>query len=238
MLRGSASVSLAEPELLGLPSLVRTGDVCFDIGAAYGMYSFTLAHLVGTPGAVHSFEPQPKPHRILAAGVRGSGLDHLHPHHSAMGREPGTLEMALPVKFGVVPVHGHAHVNDGVAQKRPSTRFSRMRAWSTPIHSVDEFCDEHSIDRVHFMKVDVEGFEPTVIRGAQRVIAEHRPTLLLEIEDRHLCRYDTTAAEFTDSLRGIGYSMYTWNKREWTRAEKVTPQTRNYLFATEEAWNR
>lgn len=232
-LRAAASVSLAEPELQGLSQLVRAGDVCFDIGAAYGMYSFSLAQLIGPSGVVYSFEPQPKPRRILRAGVRASNLENVHVIDAAAGERSGELEMSLPVKFGFAPIHGHAHVNDGMRQSRPNSTFTRTRSWSTPIRSVDEFCAEKSISRVDFMKIDVEGFEPTVISGAREIIRAYRPTLLLEIEDRHLSRYSTTAAEFTTTLRDLGYRMHVWNRQEWVPAETVTSDRRNYLFTSE-----
>lgn len=232
-LRAAASVSLAEPELRGLSQLVRPGDVCFDIGAAYGMYSFSLAQLVGPSGAVHSFEPQPKPRGVLRTGIRASGLDNVHVTGAAVGERSGQLEMSLPVKLGCAPIHGHAHVNDGVRQDRPNSAFTRTRSWHTPIRSVDEFCAEKSISRVDFMKIDVEGFEPTVISGARDIIAANRPTLLLEIEDRHLSRYSTNADEFTATLRALGYHMHVWEPDEWIPADEVTLDRRNYLFTSE-----
>lgn len=235
-IRRAATVSLAEPEVLGLAQLVRPGDTCFDIGAAYGMYSFALAELVGRRGAVHSFEPQRKPHGVLDTGRRLTGAEHLRLERAGMGRERGKRHLALPVRFGL-PIHGHAHVGDGV-REQPPTRFSRTHSLPTEIHTVDEIREQRSIERVHFMKVDVEGFEPAVVQGARRTIAEHRPALLLEIEDRHLTRYDTTAAEFTHSLREYGYTMYTWQRPRWVRTDRVLPETRNYLFATDETWRR
>jgi FkbM family methyltransferase len=236
-LRRSASISFVEPEILGLSQLVRPGDVCFDIGAAYGMYSYPLADLVGRSGAVHSFEPQRKPHRLLAIGRRLAGADHIRLSRGALGREPGTRQLTLPVRFGV-PVHGHAHLRDGLQEQPKSTRFSTMRSVATPVNTVDGICDQRSIGRVHFMKIDVEGFEPVVLEGAQRTIAQYKPTLLLEIEDRHLTRYGTTSDEVTRSLFDLGYTMYTWRNGAWVKTTRVTTETRNYMFATEEAWQR
>ncbi len=234
-LRRAAAFSLAEPELLGLDQLVGPGDTCFDIGAAYGMYSFTLADLVGGSGSVHSFEPQRKPYGVLDTGRRLGGVEHLRPERAGMGREPGTSHLRLPVRFGL-PIHGHAHVGDSTDERPRPTWWSHTRSLPTTIHSVDEVREQRSIERVHFMKVDVEGFEPSVVEGARKTIAEHRPALLLEIEDRHLGRYDTTAAEFTRSLREQGYTMYTWQRPDWVRTERVLPETRNYLFATDQNW--
>ena len=252
-LRWCAALSLVEPEILGLSRIVREGDVCFDIGAAYGMYSFPLAELAGPTGRVHAFEPQPKPRRVLAGARRGCGAWNLEVHPTAMGVETGTREMALPVHFGL-PIHGHAHVRDELARSagfsRPPRRFSRTRSWPVPVRSVDEFRAERSIGRVGFLKVDVEGFEPAVLEGARDTLAQDRPALLLEIEDRHLARYGADSGEFSRFLRGLGYEMYTWEKGNvwrkdhpgkaggWVRTENVTRGTRNYLFATDEMWER
>lgn len=229
-IRRWASVSLAEPEILGLSGLVRPGDVCFDIGAAYGMYSFPLAELVGPAGRVYSFEPQEVPGRILAAGKRCCGARNLNLTRAAVGSGTGTLDMTLPVHFGL-PVRGHAHV-PGHEPPGPLTRFSTMRTWSTPVLSVDGFRDQHSVNGVRFMKIDVEGFEPAVLRGARRTIESDHPTLLLEIEDRHLTRHGNTAEAFSRSLRDLGYTMYAWRDRAWVRVGRTMPEKRNYLFTT------
>ncbi len=246
-LRRCASLSLVEPEILGLSRIVRAGDMCFDVGAAYGMYSFPLAELAGPTGRVHAFEPQPKPRRVLAGARRACGARNLEVHRTAVGTEAGTREMALPVRFGL-PIHGHAHVRgsssrfDGVSRRQ--RWFSRTRSWETRVRSVDEFRAERSIDRVGFLKVDVEGFEPAVLEGARDTLAKDRPALLLEIEDRHLARYGADSGEFSRFLRGLGYAMYTWRRGHptkagcWTRIDDVTRTSRNYLFATDETWSR
>ena len=236
-LRGAASRRVVEPEILGLRHLVLPGDVCLDIGAAYGMYSYPLAELVGPHGAVHSFEPQRKAHSLLRAGRALAGANRIQLTRSGVGRAAGEFEMALPVRFGL-PINGHAHLQDGLVAVHDERWHTRMKRIRVPVTTVDEVCAHRGIERVHFMKVDVEGFEPGVVAGAAGVIARDRPSLLLEIEDRHLARYGTTAAEFSASLRAMGYSMHTWRGDRWQTAERVELGVRNYLFATEAAWQR
>lgn len=227
-IRCCAATSLAEPEVLGLRGLVRPGDVCFDIGAAYGMYSFPLADLVGPRGLVCAFEPQAASRRVLTGLRRLSGAENVRISAVAAASRAGTLDMELPVRWGL-PIRGHARLRTDGQREQPG----RFRTWSTPTVSVDEFRDRNPIGSVRFMKVDVEGFEPAVIRGAQRTIEADRPALLLEIETRHLRRYGTNGESFSDSLRALGYTMYTWNHHAWTRTSAVTPETRNYLFSAE-----
>ncbi|MDA2809148.1 FkbM family methyltransferase [Nocardiopsis sp. RSe5-2] len=228
-LRACAAVSLSEPEIRGLAGLVRPGDVCFDIGAAYGMYTFPLAALVGESGAVHSFEPLPLPFRILDQGRRASGARHVHTHNAALGPKGGKQRLTLPYRFGL-PIHGWAYLRSGLQRPGRPISFSSERVLDTEVHTVDEVVDRWGIGRVRFMKIDVEGFEQAVLAGAARTLERDRPALLLEVEDRHLDKYGTTSAEVADALAGHGYTMSAWRRGRWTRVPAVTTARRNYLF--------
>lgn len=234
LIRGSAALGIAEPELLGLDQLVRPGDVCFDIGAGYGLYTFPLADLVGPAGRVYAFEPLPVPHRILSTLHRRTRLSQVIIRRAALGPVAGDQELVLPYRFGL-PIHGWAHLKAG--QVRPGRRisFSTTRSLPTPVLTVDEVCRQQEVERVAFLKIDVEGFEPAVLAGAGEVLARDRPLLLLEIEDRHLDKYGRTAAGVSASLRGRGYTMLAWRDRRWTPVTEVTTAGRNYLFSSDPA---
>ncbi|MEQ1736784.1 MAG: FkbM family methyltransferase, partial [Rhodoglobus sp.] len=138
-----------------------------------------------------------------------------------------------PVKFGF-PIYGHAHITAGAAEPDAGTK---IRHWNTNVTSVDAWRALHEIDRVAFIKVDVEGFEPQVILGATETIDRDRPSLLLEIEDRHLARYGMNANGFADSIRSRWpeYTMYLWRDEAWVATDHIEQGTRNYLFATDAA---
>jgi len=226
----------AEPELRGLSAVVRPGDSVIDVGAAHGMYTLPLAHLVGSTGSVDSFEPHPRQQRTLHTLKRLIGAPHIRVNASAVGPMSGERTMRLPVKYGF-PIYGHAHVTEGAAPPKPG---GRTRHWRTAITSIDAWVANHGIPRVSFIKVDVEGFEPQVIAGAAATIDSDRPSMLLEIEDRHLARYGQGANGFASSIltRWPEYSMYIWRDGAWAATTEVTSATRNYLFATAEAFAR
>jgi len=224
----------AEPELNGLEAVVRPGDTVLDIGAALGMYTVPLANLVGPDGRVFSFEPQHRgvfTVRLLRAitGAR-RGLT----RRVALGPKAGIGHIAVPFRSGF-PIFGHGHIAEGADDGE-----HRIHRSSTRIDAVDSWCAAHGIDRVAFIKVDVEGFEPSVIEGARGVIDRDRPSLLLEIEDRHLVRYGRDAAGFLADVRERWpeYRMHTWSGSEWVEVETVEAPVRNYLFATEAALAR
>lgn len=224
----------AEPELVGLGAFVRPGDEVIDVGAALGMYTVPLADLVGRAGRVSSFEPQPRGIftvrllRVLTGPHRG------RVSRATVGPQAGDSTIVVPFRNGF-PIFGHGHVA-GRADDDGGRQY-RTRA---PMTTIDSWCSEQGIAPVSFIKVDVEGFEPAVIEGAVATIDRDRPTLLLEIEDRHLERYGRTAADFVDEIhtRWPDYRMYTWVDGSWVPSAQIVPEVRNYLFATDAAFRR
>jgi len=223
----------AEPELRGLAALVRPGDRVLDVGAAHGMYMVPLAHLVGATGSVDSFEPHPRQQATLRRWRRLLGARHATVNDSAVGSARGQLTMRLPVLFGL-PIYGRAHLTEGAA---PVGARERVRHWPTPAVALDDWVAEHDVERVSFIKIDVEGFEPQVLQGAQATISRDLPSLLLEIEDRHLTRYGLDAERFLATIRQRWpeYRMHTWRDERWAPTPGMRAGVRNYLFATEAA---
>ncbi len=174
---------------------------------------------------MHSFEPLPLHYRILDAGRRMSGARNIRLTNAALGSSTGWEKLRLPYRLGL-PIHGWAHLQHGL--KHPG-RFPATRTLEVPVYTVDRICELREISRVDFMKIDVEGFEAEVLKGAEWTLDQHRPTLLLEIEDRHLAKYGRTSTQVTTSLIDRGYTMHVW-RNHWIPTNKVSPHLRNYLF--------
>jgi hypothetical protein len=155
-----------------------------------------------------------------------------------LGAELGEHTILVPIKFGV-PIYGHAHVAEGT-ERALTPQATHAKRSATAMHTVDSWCESHEVDTVSFMKVDVEGFEPNVLEGATAAIEGSRPSMLLEIEDRHLGRYGRDANQFADEIRSrwTDYRMYTWAHDSWAPTDRVSLGTRNYLFATDAAFAR
>ena len=221
--------SFIEDEVAGLAEVVKPGAICFDIGAEYGLYTFPLSRLAGPSGLVHSFEPLPGAARFLAAGVGAFGCRNVRRFAGAVSDRPGSGELSMPRRNGL-PVHGRTFLTTGANGLGPNEEFASADLVRTKITTIDRVYDHFHLPRVDFMKVDVEGAEPKVIEGAAKVIARHRPALLLEIEDRHLAKYGTAADDLTAHLTSLGYGMRWWQNGQWTSVEKVTDERRNYLF--------
>jgi len=228
MYLAAGRIDWAEPEIKGLAQLVKPGDTVIDIGAGLGMYTVPLSYLIGPSGRIDSIDPQPRNFHVVRflRGLVGTARGKLR--RIAMGPQAGEGEIVVP-KNGPFPIFGHGHLRPvGTPSERP---VHRVR---TDIDTVDAWVEREGLGRVAFIKIDVEGFEPLVVEGARGVIDRDRPSLLMEIEDRHLVRYDRDAAGFLADIRKRWpeYRMYTWVDGAWSRTDAVRPEVRNYLFAT------
>jgi FkbM family methyltransferase len=216
---------------------VRPDDTVFDVGAAYGMYTLPLADLVGPGGRVFAFEPQPRQSTTAWTYARLIGADQVTVTRAVMGDREDAVTLQVPIRFGV-PIYGHAHVVEGTD---PAHAPKRARRIPIPMLTVDGWLREHRAPGpVSFLKVDVEGFEPAVLAGARETIERWRPSLLLEIEDRHLRRYGDDGNAFADRIRTQWpeYRMYARSGDGWQAADRVDLTTRNYLFASDAAFER
>jgi FkbM family methyltransferase len=182
-----------DPELHHLyEALVRSPSpprVFFDVGASYGLHSLRLlAH-----GArVVSFEPNPECHGFFLGCCRANGLSpEIVP--AAVGAEPGTATLAAPV--------GRSYLGSIVpgVDARWGAEVTRS---TVPVVSLDGFAAGRGLTP-DLVKIDVEGGELDVLRGARRVLASARPAVILESWPEPRQRH-----ELLDLLAALGYSVH------------------------------
>lgn len=225
----SSGSSPVEPEAAALDDLLPDGAICFDVGAEYGLYTLTFARRIGIDGRVFSFEPLPGPHRFLSEIVRWLRAPNVTVHRLALGDRVREATLSLP-KRRWFPVHGRAFVTDDAHGPGPNEEFADEERVSTTVSTIDTAVAEAGLQRVDFIKIDVEGYEPAVLRGATRTLERFRPTLLIEIEDRHLEKFLATSATVIDQLAPYGYRMAALSDGAWRPVETVSTRARNYLF--------
>jgi FkbM family methyltransferase len=138
-----------------LRSVVRPGMTAVDVGANIGVHTRYLARLCGPNGRVVAFEPSPINFARLKANVRK--LPNVTIHASAVGGQSGSI-----------PLYLSPHLN--VDHRTYETGEARHRI-DVPVVRLDDIFPPRS--RVDLLKVDVQGFEPPVLEGARRLIAEN-----------------------------------------------------------------
>jgi FkbM family methyltransferase len=218
-----------EPEMLGLRDLVKPGNVCFDIGAAAGLYTLELSKLAGPAGQVHSFEPVPFAHPMLTRLLGGRSSANVRHHPVALSDEPGQSVMSVPVgRHG--PVTGRSFLEAGAAGQGSNAEFQGQIGVDVEVQTLDGVCAAAELTRLDFIKIDVEGAELQVLKGGQASIERFRPALLVEIEDRHTARYQHPGIDVATWLLQRDYVMNVWQGGGWQETDVICTHTRNYLF--------
>ena len=171
------------------------GTTVVDIGASWGLFSYHLARLVGGAGTVFSYEPHPMNKPVLEKLAKARPNVRFRP--VAVSDLTGSADLQVPV-FGsryVTAQSSIAHGFDG-------QHGVRVEKVTVPTVRLD---DEVGDRRVDLVKIDVEGHEMSVLRGASVTLRKYLPPMLIEIEQRHLdCPIQDVFAEIND----IGYVLY------------------------------
>lgn len=178
-----------------LRSLLQTGDTVIDVGGNIGYVALQCARLVGPRGAVHTFEPVADTADRLAENVVLNGLDSVvHIHRAAVGAEPGEVVMHT---FG-----GDGGTRHVLASMKPL--YAEHHELRAPVQVLDETIT----GAVRLIKVDVEGAEVGVIRGARRIIADCRPHLVIENNPRTLAAFGHTFRDIAAAVQDAAPDVY------------------------------
>jgi FkbM family methyltransferase len=224
-------VPFLEKELFLLRRLVRPGDVCVDVGAAGGVHLLVMARQVGPAGTVVGFEPRPGSLRLLGRLVRGFGFaDRVRLHAAALADRMGTTTLRIPV----VPTRAHFHGSSDDADE--SAAFARLpyREIDVPTVLLDDVLEAERLRRLDVLKLDVEGAELLVLSGATRVLAELRPIVVLEADDLHQARFDASAQDVLDEVRGFGYRVFRYRRKALEEVAGPVPGEDDYVCVPEE----
>jgi FkbM family methyltransferase len=148
-----------------LAQMVKPGMTVVEVGANIGAHSVPLAHAC-FPGPLYLFEPQQRVFQILCANLALNGVTNAIAYPDAVGEAPGMVVIP-PLDYG-------ADYNFGGVSVQPDAEGVRgLRVRVTPLDSL-------GLPACHVLKIDVEGFEAQVLRGAAQTIARHRPAIYVE----------------------------------------------------------
>jgi len=157
-----------------LSQLVQPGTVAIDVGANLGQYSAVMARSLRGSGFVLAFEPNPIAYEELVRGARNKAIV---PLQYALSSQPGTSTLSVPTTED-----GELQIQLGSLGHREGE--GGHREFEVSVQTLDSFEPMLQLP-VSVLKIDVEGFELEVLKGAQRILEQHRPPVVLEIEHRH-----------------------------------------------------
>lgn len=145
------------------------GDVVVDAGAHYGFYTLHASRLVGADGMILSFEPHPKNYERFLTNLSSNGIRNVMPLNKALG------ECDKPIRL-YISSHSERHSTSFTLN--PSTHYSGNYVYVESAR-LDTVVGELGIKRVDLIKIDVEGAELSILKGAKKTIDQFRPSLTI-----------------------------------------------------------
>jgi FkbM family methyltransferase len=181
--------------------LVRPGGVVIDVGANIGQYTLIAAQLAGPSGRVFSFEPDPVNAAALQRSIERNGFGDL-------------IEL---LRVAVAGRSGEAafEVQSDRTRSRLCANGPGVRPEATLVRTLalDNFVDERGLDRLDFLKIDVEGADLDVLRGAERALRRLQPAVMVEYEPDWLRAYGERPEALPAFLERLGYRCRFVNSR-------------------------
>lgn len=154
-----------------LEKFLKAGDTFIDVGANQGEYSLWAARKVGDQGKVVAFEPMRQLFGQLEENIR---------LNKSFQKSITPVQLGLSDKKGEVILYASEDANEGTNTIYNTDKFS-IELEKIQLDTLDEQLKAIKIKEVNFLKVDVEGAELQVLKGALNTLELYRPILLLEI---------------------------------------------------------
>ena len=157
-----------------LQKLIRPGDTVFDVGANIGAHTLGIARSVGPTGSVYAFEPTDVAFGRLKRNLALNPELKLRTRaHEILLAEEATAPLE-PEIYASWPLN----TDDSV---HPKHRGKLATALHASVDTLDRFVQREAIDRLDLIKIDVDGHEYPVLKGALKTLARFRPVLVMEI---------------------------------------------------------
>ena len=191
------SYFVAKAELRVLRTLVDPARSSIDVGANVGVHTYYLARWTRH---VYAYEPNP----LMARRLRNARLPNVTVSSIALSDRAGEATLFIP------RIHGHEADPYGSLEEPPGQPGSSSAPGSGP-DAVREYrvltrtLDSERHEAIGLLKIDVEGHEAAVIEGAVETLRRHRPTLLVELEQRHSA---ADIRDVIDRILAVGYRGY------------------------------
>ncbi len=210
----------SSPEERMLERLELRGQVVYDVGAYRGAYSLFFSQRVGPAGQVVAFEPEARNFSLLRRNLERNRVSNVMPLQMALGAERDLRTLySLP---------GMPTTASLAEEARTPLRRARGQAC---IESLDELLDTLALPQPQFLKIDVEGMELEVLRGAARTLARTRPGLLIELHGCSRGHKRARAAELAELLEPCGYALVHAESGRLLRGESADGVEAGHIFA-------
>jgi len=187
-----------EPEFVILASMISAGDWVIDVGANVGHYTNRFSDLVGSQGRVIAVEPVPETFELLSANVLLFEHSNVTLLNMAASDQPGIAGMQMSRFETGLNNYYQAKLSKGKADLHVLTVTLDALAFPHPIK---------------LMKIDAEGHDPAVLRGAEALLVRDHPILIVETGSSDVVEYLRRFGYTSEKLPGSPNTLFRWSPR-------------------------
>jgi FkbM family methyltransferase len=209
-------------EFAFLDKVLEPGMSFLDAGANEGIYTLFAAVRVGN-GAVWAFEPSQREMERLERNIQLNGLGNVKTFRMGLADEDGEAELT-------VAAAEHSGQNTFGEFVYPTVESLRREV--VPVRTLDRVVEDQGITSLDVVKVDVEGAEQRLLRGARNALRAFRPIILLEASDAALRKQDGDRKRLCEELTAQDYRIYSFDPGSGLPTARIlTPYSDNLVAA-------
>ena len=185
-------------EVAQFKPFIRDGSVIFDVGAHFGQYAKAFALLNNYSNEIYCFEPVSYTRDILTSVLKSYKNTQIF--SNGFSDKPGKMDINIPVKKS-------GKIGPGLAHLGQETKRDYVTE-IVEIDTIDNFIKKHKITRLDFIKIDIEGPEYFVFKGAIKTLKKFMPTIICEVNHEHMERVKIKPDELFKFMSNLGYESY------------------------------
>lgn len=179
--------------------LVKTGDTVLDVGANFGYYSVMCSKLVGANGQVISSEPTAYFRERFTHHISKNNCSNITLLPFGFSDKENTLEIKIDASTATM----HMPEQDAY-----------LKTEQIKLVTLDSYIKDNKVDKLDFIKVDIDGHEPKFLNGAEQTISKFKPYILLEINPLNYYLAGVTIWDFYEQIKDYGYRIFEEKSKE------------------------
>lgn len=195
-------------------SILNTGDSAIDCGSHSGRHTLPMARRVGPYGHVYAYEPLTSAFAVLKNTLSVEAIANVTIENIALGEQEGEAQFVYVPDF---PEYS------GFKERIYHDEGIKRTLISVPVYRIDS---RHFENKIKYIKVDAEGGDLIIMRGAKKIIERDRPFVTFELGDNSILRYEYASVDYYNYFADMDYHIYTitgikLNQDELVESSKV-----------------
>jgi FkbM family methyltransferase len=179
-------------------AMLKTGDTVLDIGANVGVFSLLGSSLVGEKGHIYAFEPSQKTFNALTENLSINGIKNVHPQRLALSNTEGVIYLGNVANDALNFIDKNNQKGEAV-----------------DMITLDKWLAFNNIQKVDFIKIDIEGAEKLCFEGASDMLKKTPPTIIMECNETWCKRFEYTVFDLLQFLNTFGYTFEQYEEAQW-----------------------